>query len=52
MEINEVMFLNLFYVCSYFGLRDKGFELFDMMVEEYGFKFSLRYYICVVDLFG
>ncbi|CAG7873687.1 unnamed protein product [Brassica rapa] len=52
MEINEVTFLNLLYACSHSGLRDKGLELFDMMVEEYGFKPSLRHYTCVVDLLG
>ncbi|CAN6994404.1 hypothetical protein IGI04_017437 [Brassica rapa subsp. trilocularis] len=52
MEINEVTFLNLLYACSHSGLRDKGLELFDMMVEKYGFKPSLRHYTCVVDLLG
>ncbi|CAH8392861.1 unnamed protein product [Eruca vesicaria subsp. sativa] len=52
MEINEVTFLNLLYACSHSGLKDKGIELFDMMVEQYGFKPSLRHYTCVVDLLG
>ncbi|KAG7531661.1 Pentatricopeptide repeat [Arabidopsis suecica] len=52
MEVNEVAFLNLLYACSHSGLKDKGLELFDMMVEKYGFKPGLKHYTCVVDLLG
>ncbi|CAA7028783.1 unnamed protein product [Microthlaspi erraticum] len=52
MEINEVAFLNLLYACSHSGLKEKGLELFDMMVEIYRFKPGLKHYTCVVDLLG
>ncbi|OIV91268.1 hypothetical protein TanjilG_30490 [Lupinus angustifolius] len=49
---NEVTFLSLLYACSHCGLKDKGLELFDLMVEKYGLKPRLEHYTCVVDLLG
>ncbi|KAE9608501.1 hypothetical protein Lal_00020839 [Lupinus albus] len=49
---NEVTFLSLLYACSHCGLKDKGLELFELMVEKYGVKPRLEHYTCVVDLLG
>ncbi|RHN62889.1 putative tetratricopeptide-like helical domain, DYW domain-containing protein [Medicago truncatula] len=49
---NEVTFLSLLYACSHRGLKDKGLDFFDMMVEKYGLKARLEHYTCVVDLLG
>ncbi|WJX52749.1 hypothetical protein P8452_38825 [Trifolium repens] len=49
---NEVTFLSLLYACSHCGLKDKGLDFFDMMVEKYGLKARLEHYTCVVDLLG
>ncbi|KEH31388.1 pentatricopeptide (PPR) repeat protein [Medicago truncatula] len=49
---NEVTFLSLLYACSHSGLKDKGLDFFDMMVEKYGLKARLEHYTCVVDLLG
>ncbi|XP_057422407.1 pentatricopeptide repeat-containing protein At2g41080 [Lotus japonicus] len=49
---NEVTFLSLLYACSHSGLKEKGLDFFDMMVEKYGLKARLEHYTCVVDLLG
>ncbi|KAK7281872.1 hypothetical protein RIF29_10212 [Crotalaria pallida] len=49
---NEVTFLSLLYACSHCGMKEKGLEFFDMMVEKYGLKARLEHYTCVVDLLG
>lgn len=49
---NEVTFLSLLYACSHCGLKDKGLEFFDLMVEKYELKPRLEHYTCVVDLLG
>lgn len=51
-EANDVTFLNLLYACSHSGLKEKGLELFELMVEKYGFKPRLEHYTSVVDLLG
>ncbi|ESR60069.1 hypothetical protein CICLE_v10017576mg [Citrus x clementina] len=43
---------DLLYACSHCGLKEKGMELFDLMVKKYGLKPRLEHYTCVVDLLG
>ncbi|MED6192315.1 hypothetical protein PIB30_009125 [Stylosanthes scabra] len=49
---NEVTFLSLLYACSHCGLKDKGLDFFELMVQKYGLKPRLEHYNCVVDLLG
>ncbi|KAL1362722.1 pentatricopeptide repeat-containing protein At2g41080-like isoform X3 [Arachis hypogaea] len=49
---NEVTFLSLLYACSHCGLKDKGLDFFELMVQKYGLKARLEHYNCVVDLLG
>ncbi|KAK7359608.1 hypothetical protein VNO77_01569 [Canavalia gladiata] len=49
---NEVTFLSLLYACSHCGLKDKGLDFFNMMLEKYKLKARLEHYTCVVDLLG
>ncbi|KAG6572381.1 pentatricopeptide repeat-containing protein At2g41080 [Cucurbita moschata] len=52
MEANEVTFLSLLYACSHCGLKEKGTEYLDLMVEQYKLKPRIEHYTCVVDLLG
>lgn len=52
LEANDITFLSLLYACSHCGLKEKGIEFFDLMVEKYGLKPRLEHYTCVVDLLG
>lgn len=52
LEPNDVTFLSLLYACSHCGLKEKGIQFFDLMVEKYGLKPRLEHYTCVVDLLG
>ncbi|KAL8461077.1 hypothetical protein ACS0TY_032527 [Phlomoides rotata] len=53
LKANKVTFLSLLYSCSHCGLKDKGLELFDlMMAESYKFEPEVKHYTCVVDLLG
>ncbi|RVW32961.1 Pentatricopeptide repeat-containing protein [Vitis vinifera] len=52
LEANDVTFLSLLYACSHCGLKEKGIEFFDLMVEKYGVKPRLEHYTCMVDLLG
>ncbi|KAL1328346.1 hypothetical protein HN51_038219 [Arachis hypogaea] len=49
---NEVTFLSLLYACCHCGLKDKGLDFFELMVQKYGLKARLEHYNCVVDLLG
>ncbi|KAG8369594.1 hypothetical protein BUALT_Bualt14G0029900 [Buddleja alternifolia] len=49
---NEVTFTGLIYACSHAGLVDKGRQLFDCMVVDYGLRPSLQHYTCLVDLYS
>ncbi|KAL6141165.1 hypothetical protein ACLB2K_059455 [Fragaria x ananassa] len=51
-EANDVTFLSLLYACSHCGMKEKGLELFDLMVQKYGLIPKLEHYTCVVDLLG
>ncbi|GAB4824852.1 hypothetical protein Ancab_007721 [Ancistrocladus abbreviatus] len=52
LEANDVTFLSLLYACSHSGLKDRGMEFFDMMVNRYGLNPRLEHYTCMVDLLG
>ncbi|CDP15962.1 unnamed protein product [Coffea canephora] len=52
LEPNDVTFLSLLYACSHCGMKEKGLELFKVMVEKYGLEPQLEHYTCVVDLLG
>ncbi|KAJ3678304.1 hypothetical protein LUZ60_002107 [Juncus effusus] len=47
---NEVTFVGLIYACSHAGLVQKGRELFDSMIRDYGIKPKLQHYTCLLDL--
>ncbi|KAL3645347.1 hypothetical protein CASFOL_010527 [Castilleja foliolosa] len=49
---NEVTFTGLMYACSHSGLVNKGRQLFDSMVVDYGLSPSLQHYTCLVDLYS
>nr|AYM00468.1 pentatricopeptide repeat protein [Salvia miltiorrhiza] len=50
LQANKVTFLSLLYSCSHCGLKDKGLELFDLMIQKYGLEPEVKHYTCVVDL--
>lgn len=50
MKPNEVTFVGLIYACSHVGLVDKGLELFNSMIKDYGISPSLQHYTCLLDL--
>lgn len=49
-KANKVTFLSLLYSCSHCGLKDKGLELFNLMIDKYGLEPEVKHYTCVVDL--
>ncbi|XP_042427201.1 pentatricopeptide repeat-containing protein At2g41080 [Zingiber officinale] len=49
---SEVTFLSLLYACSHSGLKDKGREYFELMIQKYGLAPNLKHYTCMVDLLG
>lgn len=51
-ELNEVIFLNILFVCSYVGYVEEGKVYFSLMIRDYGIKFKFEYFVCVVDLFS
>lgn len=51
-KLNEVIFVGVFIVCSYFGMVEEGRCLFRSMVESYGVVLIVDYYVCMVDFFG
>ncbi|XP_057950646.1 pentatricopeptide repeat-containing protein At2g41080 [Malania oleifera] len=52
LEANDVTFLSLLYACTHCGLKEKGVELFDLMVKKFHVKPRLEHYTCMVDLLG
>lgn len=52
LEANEVTFLSLLYACSHCGLKDKGLEFFNLMLQKPELEPRLEHYTCVVDLLG
>ncbi|KAL7105899.1 hypothetical protein ACP275_07G075600 [Erythranthe tilingii] len=49
---NEVTFTGLIYACSHAGLVDKGRQIFESMIADYGLSPSLQHYTCLVDLYS
>ncbi|XP_057806919.1 LOW QUALITY PROTEIN: pentatricopeptide repeat-containing protein At4g19191, mitochondrial-like [Salvia miltiorrhiza] len=49
---NHVTFLAVLQACTHAGLLEKGWELFNMMTNEYHWNPGLDHYACVADLFG
>ncbi|KAI4372794.1 hypothetical protein MLD38_010983 [Melastoma candidum] len=47
---NNVTFVGLIYACSHVRYVEKGPDLFDFMVKEYGIRASLQHYTCLLDL--
>ncbi|CAH9097123.1 unnamed protein product [Cuscuta epithymum] len=52
LEANNVTFLSVLYACSHCGLKDKGLEIFYLMVQKHNLEPQLEHYTCVVDLLG
>ncbi|KAI8008870.1 Pentatricopeptide repeat-containing protein [Camellia lanceoleosa] len=52
LDANDVTFLSLLYACSHCGLKDKGLQFFNLMIEKYGLEPWLEHYTCVVYLLG
>lgn len=49
---NEIIFIGVFGVCRYTGLVEEGRGYFNFMVKEYKIELNVKYYGCMVDLFG
>ncbi|EYU36929.1 hypothetical protein MIMGU_mgv1a026632mg [Erythranthe guttata] len=49
---NKVTFTGLIYTCSHVGLVDKGRQIFESMIADYGLSPSLQHYTCLMDLYS
>ncbi|GLT60988.1 hypothetical protein SLA2020_337250 [Shorea laevis] len=49
---NEVTFVGLIYACSHVGLVDRGSDIFNSMINDYGIRPSLQHYTCLLDVLG
>ncbi|KAE9591387.1 putative pentatricopeptide [Lupinus albus] len=49
---NEVTFLAILSACSHGGLVIEGLEIFNSMVQKYGFTPEVEHYGCLIDLLG
>ncbi|CAL5342791.1 unnamed protein product [Camellia sinensis] len=52
LDANDITFLSLLYACSHCGLKDKGLQFFNLMIEKCGLEPRLEHCTCVVDLLG
>ncbi|GAB4860446.1 hypothetical protein Ancab_035606 [Ancistrocladus abbreviatus] len=52
MKPNHVTFLAVLSACSYSGLSDHGWEIFDSMSRIYNFKPRAMHYACMIELLG
>ncbi|CAL5343316.1 unnamed protein product [Camellia sinensis] len=52
LDANDVTILSLLYACNHCGLKDKGLQFINLMIEKYGLEPRLENYTCVVDLLG
>ncbi|GMP68622.1 hypothetical protein CsSME_00028176 [Camellia sinensis var. sinensis] len=52
LDANDVTSLSLLYACNHCGLKDKGLQFINLMIEKYGLEPRLENYTCVVDLLG
>lgn len=48
--LDNVVFIVIIYVCSYFGLVEEGLVCFEKMKIWYKIESAMEYYVCVVDL--
>ncbi|KAL9243397.1 hypothetical protein vseg_017290 [Gypsophila vaccaria] len=49
---NHVTFLAVLSACSYSGLSDQGWEIFDSMSTDYGVNPRAMHYACMIELLG
>ncbi|XP_042485061.1 pentatricopeptide repeat-containing protein At5g50390, chloroplastic [Macadamia integrifolia] len=49
---NHVTFLAVLSACSYSGLSDKGWEIFESMSGDYNIKPRAMHYACMIELLG
>lgn len=49
---NNVSFVSVLSACSHSGLTDKGLQLFNSMMQDFGIAPELAHYGCMVDLLG
>lgn len=52
MAPNHVTFLAVLSACSYSGLSDNGWELFESMTRDYTVKPRAMHYACMIELLG
>lgn len=51
-KLDQVIFIVVFFVCSYVGLVCDGIRIFNFMVNDYGLKLGVDYFFCFVDFLG
>lgn len=49
---NKVTFISLLAACSHAGLLDRGWMLYNSMINDYGIEPDMEHYSCMVDLIG
>lgn len=49
---DNVTFVCVLSACSYAGLLDEGWQIFDSMIRDYDIRPSVEHYACMVDLLG
>ncbi|KAG5078770.1 hypothetical protein AAZX31_02G006800 [Glycine max] len=49
---NKVTFISLLSACSHAGLLDRGWLLYNSMINDYGIEPNMEHYSCMVDLIG
>ncbi|KAM7255821.1 hypothetical protein ACFE04_011562 [Oxalis oulophora] len=47
---NKITFLGILYACSHAGLVDKGWRIFNSMVDKYSITPTIEHYTCMVDI--
>lgn len=47
---DEVTFVNVLSACSHMGLVDRGWDYFNMMLNEFGLAPKVEHYACMVDV--
>lgn len=52
MNPNHVTFLAVLSACSYSGLSDQGWEIFESMNRDYKIKPRAMHYACIIELLG
>lgn len=52
LQLMDIIFVVILQVCGYVGLVEEGVKMFELMGQEYGIKFKIEYYGCLVSFFG